>query len=64
MVPYYLNTQGDAPYSHGMFRDNMDILFDLDQDACRSAPRIAPEFEADSVARNREIDRLPFSWVT
>jgi hypothetical protein len=64
MTPYYFNVDGDAPYDHGTFRDETGSLFLLDHGACERAPRIISEYEEDLIARNREIARLPFSWVT
>jgi hypothetical protein len=64
MVPYYFNVDGDAQYNHATFRDETGSLFLLDHDACRRPPRIISEYEQDLIARNREIARLPFSWVT
>lgn len=64
MAPYYFNVEGDAPYSHGMFHDETGSLFLLDHGARESATRIISGYRAELVARNREIARLPFSWVT
>jgi hypothetical protein len=64
MAPYYFDVDSDAPYSHGTFREETDNLFHHDPDGCRCGPRIIFEVEADLVARNREIARLPFSWAT
>jgi hypothetical protein len=64
MAPYYFNVDGNAPYNHGTFRDETGSLFLLDHCACQSAPRIISVHEEDFITRNREIVRIPFSWVT
>jgi hypothetical protein len=64
MTPYYFNVNGNAPYDHGTFRDKTGSLFLLDHGASERALRIISEYEGDLIARNREIARLPFSWVT
>jgi hypothetical protein len=64
MVPYYFDVDGNAPYNHGTFRDETGSIFLLDHDACERVPRIICEYQADLTTRNREIARLPFSWVT
>lgn len=63
MAPYYFNVDGDAPYDHGALREETGSLFLLEPGAWQGAPRIVSEHEADVVARNREIARLPFSWA-
>jgi hypothetical protein len=64
MAPYNFNVDGDAPYSHGTFHDETGSLFLLDFGTCERPRRIISEYEQDLLARNREIARLPFSWVT
>jgi hypothetical protein len=62
MPPYYFGVDGGAPYNQGRFRDETDSLFLPDQVANRSTPRVNSQREADLIARNRAIARLPFSW--
>ncbi|MEA3051454.1 MAG: hypothetical protein QOG72_357 [Sphingomonadales bacterium] len=64
MAPYYLDVDGGARYNYGTFRDETGSLLLLDSGACQHVPHVISEDEADLLARNREIARLPFSWVT
>jgi hypothetical protein len=64
MADYYLNVDGDAPYNHSTSLDETGSLVLPDHGACRNAPRIISVHEADLIARNREIVRIPLSWVT
>jgi hypothetical protein len=63
MGPYYFDVDGDAPYRHGAVRDETRSHFLLDSGACQRLRRIISEYEQGLLARNREIARLPFSWV-
>ena len=64
MAHYCFIVDGDAPYNHGTLRDKTGSPFLLDRGPRRSAPQIISVHKADLIARNREIARLPFSWVT
>lgn len=64
MATYYLDVYEDAPYNYGMFRDETGSPFLLDFGACQHVPHVISDYEEDLIARNREIARIPFSWVT
>jgi hypothetical protein len=63
MARNYFDVDGDTPYGRGTFRDEPGDLFLNGHGGCRPVPRSISEYE-DLVARNREIARIPFSWVT
>ena len=64
MSPDIFHAGADRRESCGTFCEDTSRLFHLDRGARRSGPRIMSEYEADLIARNREIARLPFTWET